>query len=82
MEAIMENDDIRVAILAELQLIRRAARAILFVLMCGIALVVFAISPPLGVAAAVFVGIVTVAALIGAILGISTGKLINRMRDK
>jgi uncharacterized membrane protein len=83
MEMKMENDETQQAILIELRLIRRGVRGILFVLTCSIVLVVLsAVHPELGIAAAILAGIIAVVAVVGALLGMGTAKVINRIKDE
>ena len=75
----MKPDDKQNAILAELGAIRRAVRAILFVLTCCVVLgVLWALNPRVGIAVGLFAGLIALVAVIGALLGIGTG---NRMKE-
>ena len=77
----MENDYTQHAILCELRLIRRAVRGILVLVACGIVLAVLsAIHPALFKSLVFLAGIVAVAAAAGAVLGLGSAKVINRMK--
>ena len=78
----METDDKQDAILAELRGIRRALRGILFVLACCVVLTVLsALNPGLGTAVSFFAGLIALAAVVGAFLGIGTAKVANKIRQ-
>lgn len=78
----MEQDERQDEMLTELRLIRRAVRGILFVLACSVVLIVLsALSPGLGKAVAFFAGVIAVAAMVGAAIGISSAKVVKRIRQ-
>ena len=78
----MKTDDTQEAILAELSAIRRAVRAILFVLTCSVVLaVLWALNPGVGMAVGLFAGLIALVAVVGALLGIGTAKAVNKMKE-
>lgn len=78
----MKPDDKQDAILAELSAIRRAVRAILFVLTCCVVLgVLWALNPRVGMAVGLFAGLIALVAVVAALLGTGTAKAVNKMEE-
>ncbi len=79
----MDTDEIQRSILIELRMIRRTVRGILFVMVSGVVLILLvAMNPHLASEALVLCGIIAVLAVLGAVLGIGSARMINCIRKR